>query len=134
MTHLFRCLTLAAMIVGGTSCSEAGEETVALQAQAPPADQESLDNCAVWSCSWQDCSMDPGVYGPCCVAITPPGVQGVGRGSCGGSQYPQSQGCGPSTYASGEIPGPGCYCSVEHACCYWQTPSVNPDPCNGGPS
>lgn len=117
-------------------CSDGAKPAEVLATATPVANQESLDNCAVWSCSWGDCSWDPGVYGPCCVEITEPGQPGRPKGSCGGSPYPGGGGsCGPSTYGSGEIWGAGCYCPVEYACCYWQNPSnLDPASCNGGPA
>ena len=42
--------------------------------------------CALWSCSWNDCQQDPGQYGACCVACAEEGEDVQPQPSCESTQ------------------------------------------------
>ena len=83
--------------------------------------------CALWSCSWNDCQQDPGQYGACCVACADEGEPAEPQPSCEGPP--------PQTYCqlySGRCTD-GPPCDVAPGYCYnayaTRAPNLGPSAC-----
>jgi hypothetical protein len=139
------CMTMAAAaLLGG--CEKFAGTPQEPEVAIPFVDVDGPDRqeaaCGSWSCSWQDCQQDPGVYGACCTRAAEQGETVMPKPSCGGQpycvQFPSV--CGPTEYhpasycqgRAGQQALWDCdnYCSAgtgipsSQYCC-WQSGNVN---------
>ncbi len=143
--RLWPVLAVLYLAAGCESASPEPTEGATVAIPDVPYRQEAA--CGTWSCSWQDCTQDPGVYGACCTRAAEQNETIMARPSCGGQpycvQFPSLCGVNeyhPAQYCQGRAGNAGLwdcdnYCSVgtgtpANEFCCWQPLNENYPNCD----